>query len=65
MDKFFIPAVTLLSGVLAGSAQTGDYLYSGTEQTITLGPGSYDITAYGAQGGNTIFDGSTISWPRS
>jgi Glycine rich protein/PEP-CTERM motif len=45
-------AVTLLFGVLAGSAQTGRYVYTGAEQTITLGPGLYDITAYGAQGGN-------------
>jgi hypothetical protein len=43
--------VILLSGVLAGSAQTGDYLYSGTEETITLNAGTYDIAAYGAQGG--------------
>ena len=47
-----IVAFVLLFGVLAGSAQTGDYLYSGSEQTITLNPGTYDITAYGAQGGN-------------
>jgi len=44
-------AVTLQLGVLAGSAQIGDYLYSGTEQTINLGTGTYYITAYGAQGG--------------
>lgn len=43
--------VILLFGVFTGSAQTGDYLYSGVEQTITLNPGVYDITAYGALGG--------------
>lgn len=37
---------------VASSAQTGDYLYTGSEQTITLNPGLYDITAYGAQGGS-------------
>jgi hypothetical protein len=54
-------AVTLQFGVLAGSAQTGDYLYSGSEQIITLDPGLYDITAYGAAGGGDIsyfFNGS-------
>ena len=57
--------VTLLFSVLAVSAQTGDYLYSGSEQTITLGPGLYDITTYGAQGGggfgSTSADGASGS----
>jgi PKD repeat protein len=44
-------SVILLFGVLAGSAQTGDYLYSGSETTITLNAGTYYITAYGAAGG--------------
>src|SRR5208282_2285012 len=44
-------AVVLQFGVLAGSAQTGIYLFSGSETTINLNPGTYDITAYGAQGG--------------
>ena len=44
-------ALVLQFGVLAGSAQTGDYLYSGLKKTITLNPGTYNITAYGAQGG--------------
>ncbi len=39
-----------LSGVFVSSAQTGDFLYSGAEQAITLNPGAYDITAYGAEG---------------
>jgi hypothetical protein len=45
-------------GVFSTSAQTGDYLYSGSEQTITLNPGLYDISAYGAQGGGDNFPGS-------
>lgn len=55
-------AVTLLFGVFASSAQTGVYLYSGSKQTITLGPGLYDITAYGAQGGDyTAINGHGIT----
>jgi len=48
-------AVVLQLGVLTGSAQTGEYLYTGSITTITLAPGTYDITAYGAQGGNGSF----------
>jgi hypothetical protein len=49
-------AVALQLGVLAGSAQTPIYLFSGSETNITLGPGLYAITAYGAQGGgNGLF----------
>ena len=44
-------ALVLQFGVLAGSAQTGIYLYTGSETPITLNPGTYNITAYGAQGG--------------
>ena len=44
-------AVVLQLGVLAGSAQTNIYLYSGSETNITLSPGTYIITAYGAGGG--------------
>src|SRR5579863_3657715 len=44
-------AVVLQLGVLAGSAQTNIYLFSGSETTITLRPGTYIITAYGAPGG--------------
>jgi hypothetical protein len=35
-------------GVLAGSAQTNIYLFSGSVTNITLPPGTYIITAYGA-----------------
>jgi len=45
-------AVFLQSGAVTASAQTGDYLYSGSETTINLGPGLYDISTYGAQGGS-------------
>jgi hypothetical protein len=41
-------AVVLQLGVLAGSAQTNIYLFSGSETNITLPPGTYIITAYGA-----------------
>jgi hypothetical protein len=43
-------AVVLHFGMLASSAQTGIYLYTGSMTTITLNPGTYDITAYGASG---------------
>ena len=61
-DKFFICpqyhplsavcviAVILQFGMLAGYAQTGTYLFTGSETTLTLNPGTYDITTYGAQG---------------
>src|ERR1035441_2677439 len=35
--------ISYLFGVLTGSAQTNIYLFTGTEQTITLNPGTYDI----------------------
>jgi hypothetical protein len=44
-------AVVLQLGVLAGSAQTSIYLFSGSKMNITLPPGTYIITAYGAPGG--------------
>jgi len=47
----FSIAVALQLGVLAGSAQTNLYLFSGSETNITLNPGTYIITAYGAPGG--------------
>src|SRR5258708_27596040 len=44
-----VVAIVLQFGVLSGSVQ---YLFfSGSETTITLNPGFYAITAYGAQGG--------------
>ena len=50
--------VALHFGVLAGSAQTNRYLYTGFETNITLPPGTYIITAYGAPGGYGGFLGS-------
>ena len=37
---------------LAGSAQATQYLYTGSISTVTLDPGTYNILANGAQGGN-------------
>ena len=42
--------VVLQMGLLAGSAQTNIYLFSGSETNITLNPGTYIITAYGVSG---------------
>jgi hypothetical protein len=51
-------AVALQLGMLVGSAQTNKYLYTGSETNITLSPGTYIITAYGAQGGGgSIYGG--------
>jgi hypothetical protein len=44
-------AGAVLLGGQTGSAQTVDYLYSGSNVVVTLNPGTYDIIAYGAQGG--------------
>src|SRR5204863_6630185 len=40
----------LLFGVLASSAQTNTYLFTGSKTNITLNPGHYQITVYGGQG---------------
>jgi hypothetical protein len=45
-------AVVMHFGLLAGSAQTNKYLFTGSETNITLNPGLYYITAYGARGGH-------------
>jgi hypothetical protein len=50
-------AVALQLGMLAGSAQTNIYLFSGSKTNITLPPGTYIITAYGAPGGGVIYAG--------
>jgi len=44
-------AVAMQLGMLAASAQTNIYLTTGYETNITLAAGTYNITAYGAQGG--------------
>jgi hypothetical protein len=46
--------VVLQMGMLAGSAQTNIYLFSGSETNITLPPGTYIITAYGVPGGGSM-----------
>jgi Glycine rich protein len=51
-------AVVLQLGMLGGSAQTNIYLFSGSERNITLPPGIYIITAYGAPGGGSLEHGS-------
>jgi len=51
-------AVVLHLGMLAGSAQTNIYLFSGSETNITLNPGTCIITAYGAPGGGGIYAGT-------
>jgi hypothetical protein len=45
-------AVVMQFGLLAGSAQTNQYLFTGSQTNITLNPGRYYITAYGARGGH-------------
>jgi hypothetical protein len=45
-------AVVLQLGVLACSAQANSYRYTGSETNVTLNPGTYIITAYGAAGFN-------------
>jgi hypothetical protein len=56
---FFLPTLTaaLLTLLIprTAPAQTTTFDYTGTETTFTLGPGTYDITAYGAQGGNAEY----------
>jgi autotransporter-associated beta strand protein len=44
-------AVVSQLGVHAASAQTTDYHDTGSETNVTLNPGTYIITAYGAAGG--------------
>lgn len=44
-------AAAVLLGTLTGTAQTYEYVFTGVETNITLNPGDYEITAYGAAGG--------------
>jgi hypothetical protein len=51
--------LTLVAGLAllltrSAMAQTYTYAYSGSEQALTLPAGTYDITAYGAAGGNSF-----------
>jgi hypothetical protein len=50
-------AVVLQLGMLAGSAQTNIYLFSGSKTNIALNPGTYIIIAYGAPGGGGVVTG--------
>ena len=59
MVTFASVAVVLQCGVLGGSAQS--YLFTGSETNITLTPGTYDIRAYGAAGGNGWGNGGGYS----
>jgi hypothetical protein len=47
----FAVSAVLQLGVLGSSGQTNKYLFTGSETNITLNPGLYYITAYGARGG--------------
>src|SRR5215469_9806625 len=60
-DATVMVAVILMLGMFASSAQTGQYLFTGSERTITLNPGIYNITAYGATGG--YFETSGLNIP--
>jgi hypothetical protein len=51
----FTIALVLQFGMLAVSAQTREYQFTGSKKTIILNPGTYDITAYGAQGGHFYY----------
>ncbi|MGA2604818.1 MAG: glycine-rich protein, partial [Verrucomicrobiia bacterium] len=50
-----IGALTLAA--ITGSAMAQTYTYTGSETNITLPPGTYDITVYGAAGGNSLYSG--------
>jgi hypothetical protein len=43
-----------------GPPSTVNYLFTGSETTVTLKPGTYDITAYGAQGGGFYYGNSGV-----
>src|SRR5258708_2034494 len=47
-------AAVLELGLLAGSARAAPYLYSGSMTNVTLNPGTYIVTAYGAPGGGYV-----------
>jgi len=49
--------ILLLIGVLASFAQSSIYTYTGSETNISLNPGTYYITVYGAQGGTSTVGG--------
>ncbi len=49
-----VTTVVLQFGALAAYAQTTEYLYTGSETNVTLNPGTFIITAYGALGGGVV-----------
>ncbi|HXI72159.1 MAG TPA: glycine rich domain-containing protein, partial [Verrucomicrobiae bacterium] len=51
-STIFMVPVALWFGALTGFAQTGRHLFTGSKTNITLNPGNYEITAYGARGGS-------------
>jgi hypothetical protein len=55
MKKLILSVTAIVGLSMACDAQTQDYQYTGSETTITLQPGLYDIIAYGAQGGSSIY----------
>jgi len=50
-----VAAILLYLGLLTTSAQTGTYLFIDSTTNITLNPGTYNITAYGGQGGSGFY----------
>lgn len=52
-----VTSAVLHLGIATGFAQTTVYLYTGSETTITLNPGTYNILAYSAQGGTAAGSG--------
>ena len=49
-------ALALMAGIHSVLAQSNRYLFTGTMTNITLSPGTYVITAYGAQGGTAFYE---------
>src|ERR1700690_1000718 len=63
-NLFFLPTLTAALLTLLfpriAPAQTTIFNYTGTKTTITLNPGFYYITAYGAQGGGCYQNGGGL-----
>ncbi len=49
--RILAAALAMQFGMLNSFAQSDLYMFTGSETTINVNPGIYDITAYGAQGG--------------
>src|SRR5215469_1699599 len=58
-ERLFI-ALFLAFLAVPASAPTNVYMYRGDETNITLGPGYYNIIAYGAQGGQSTYDPGSL-----